>query len=161
MVLMQKYADILIGAGWFPVLDDINEDLLQYTVAKQQIPADRPTPARLFGFKKSMPLGYKETVTEQVRKFYDKIIAPQEATPEEFKDKPTNKGEEDSHCQKNTPKEITEGQGLEGDTVIAVDDEGSNRNNIYNKNNVTSKCKRTLEEQAHRKKRGKYFKKKN
>ena len=34
MVLMQKYADILIRAGWFPVLDNINEDLLQYIVAK-------------------------------------------------------------------------------------------------------------------------------
>ncbi|KAL5041108.1 hypothetical protein BDW71DRAFT_212444 [Aspergillus fruticulosus] len=28
MVLLQKYADILISMGWFPVLDDINEDLL-------------------------------------------------------------------------------------------------------------------------------------
>ena len=161
MVLIQKYADILIRAGWFPVLDNINEDLLQYIVAKQQIPADHPTPARLFSFKKSIPLRYKEIVTEQVRKFRDKIIAPQEATPEEFKDKPTNKGEEDSHCQKNAPKEITEGQGLEGDTVIAADDEGSSRNEVYDKNNVTGKHKHTLEEQAHGKKGEKRFKKKN
>jgi hypothetical protein len=63
---------------------------------KYQIPADLPTPARLFSFKKSMPLGYKETVIEEIRKFCNKIITPQEAIPEDFEHKITDKGDKDS-----------------------------------------------------------------
>jgi hypothetical protein len=160
MVLLQKYADILIGAGWFPVLDNINKDFLQYTVAKHQIPADLPTPARLFGFKKSMPLGYKETVTEEIRKFRDKIITPQEATLEDFEHKITDKGDEDSDSQNKVLKEFSKGQGLDSNAET-VNDEGSNGDEVNNKNNATSKCKCTLQQQADEKKGEKCIKRKN
>ncbi|KAL4734533.1 hypothetical protein BDV11DRAFT_174697 [Aspergillus similis] len=159
MVLLQKYADVLIGAGWFPVLDDINEDLLQYTVARHQLPADSPTPARLFGFKKSMPLGHKETVTEEVRKFRDKIIAPQEATPEEVERGTADKADENPEGEKNAPKEITECQGLDGDAELTVDDEGGNGNEVYDNNDGTRNRKRNLQQQESGKKGGKRQKK--
>ncbi|KAL5041109.1 hypothetical protein BDW71DRAFT_212445 [Aspergillus fruticulosus] len=100
-------------------------------------------------------------VTEQVRKFRDKIIAPQDETPEEFEDKTTDKGDEDSDGQENAPKEVTEGQGPDGDALIAVDDEGCNVKEVYDENDSTGKHKRTLEDPANRKKGWKCFKNKN
>jgi hypothetical protein len=95
-----------------------------------------------------MPLGHKETVTEEVRKFRDMIIAPQEAMPEQFEDGIANKGVENPDGEKSAPKEITDGQGLDGVAEVTVDDEGSNGNEVYDENDVTGKRRRTLQQQA-------------